>query len=149
MKTRNIFLILLFPFIASMTGRHYPDSLNGNWTLVCYSDLISRLTDCKSQNEQSLPISLVFLDDGKTGTINGHTSRNDVTGSYMLLDNHKIKVDKFGGTMVGEMTDWGDKIWTTIQQSSSYKYKSDTLVIQYDNDSKAMKFVKTEYKQKK
>lgn len=145
MKINKKYLILLFPIFVSLTIPRQVGILNGNWTLGCYSDLTTGVNDCKQQDEQPMPISLEFSDDGVNGTMKGHTSRNQVCGQYQLLDSNKIKVSEFGGTLAGEMTEWGKKFWKTIRASTSYNLSSssDTLTILYDNDSKAMVFVKT------
>jgi len=117
-------------------------SLNGNWTLICYSHITAGQEECKSEYVQQPLIALDFNDDGKTGTMTGHTSTNKVTGDYKIFDYNKIKVERFGGTKMGEIG-WGGVFWQTISQSTSFEYKSDTLVIYYDNNSKAMKFART------
>ena len=121
-----------------------PKSLNGFWTLVCYTDLVSGEKECKSLINQQFPVSLYFNDDEHLGTITGHTSINQVKGYYSISDKAKIKIKSFEGTLIGGETKWGRKFWNTIKQSSSFKYNKDTLEILYDNDKKSMKFGKTE-----
>jgi hypothetical protein len=121
-----------------------PKSLNGSWTLVCYTDLVSSEKECKSQINQQFPVSLYFNDDEHLGTITGHTSINQVKGYYSISEKSKIKIKSFEGTLIGGETKWGRKFWNTIRQSSSFKYNKDTLEVLYDNDKKSMKFCKTE-----
>lgn len=141
MKNKLTFLLLIM-LASGPTNLLTAQVLNGNWTLICYSNLITGKQECRSQTDPRGTISLEFKDNGKTGTMIGHTIVNSVTGDYTIWDKNKIKVERFGGTKVGE-EGWGNSFWTTIQQSSSFKYSADTLVILYDNDTKAMKFLKT------
>ena len=141
MKNKLTFLLLIILTIG-LTTKLTAQVLNGNWTLICYSDLISGKQDCKSPTDNTVPISLEFRDNGKVGTMSGHTIVNKVTGDYTIWGNNKIKVERFGGTKIAEHG-WGSGFWVTISQSSSFKYNIDTLVILYDFDTKAMKFLKT------
>ncbi len=135
-------LLLLILFTLGLTQKLNAQTLTGYWTLVCYSNLLTGNQDCKSITDNTEPISLEFKDNGKIGTITGHTVVNKVWGDYTILDNNKIKVERFGGTEIMEHG-WGSDFMTTIYQSSSFKYSADTLVILYDNNNKAMKFLKT------
>jgi hypothetical protein len=73
----------------------------------------------------------------------GNTTTNSVEGKYTILENSKLKVESFGGTKINEHG-WGSNFWNTIYQSSSFNYSknNDTLIILYDNDTKAMKFIR-------
>ena len=141
MKNKLTFLLVIIMTLG-LTEKLTAQILNGNWTLICYSNLITGKQECRPQTDPRGTIALEFKDDGKTGTMVGHTIANKVTGDYTIWDNYKIKVERFGGTKMGERY-WGNNFWTTISQSSSFKYSGDTLVILYDNDTKAMKFFKT------
>jgi hypothetical protein len=141
MKNKLTFLLLILVTLG-LTKKQEAQTLNGHWTLICYSNLLTGTKDCKSSTDRTGTVSLEFKDNGKTGTMFGHTINNSVSGDYTLWDNNKIKVERFGGTKIAEHG-WGNGFWTTINQSSSFKYSSDTLVILYDNDTKAMKFLKT------
>lgn len=45
-----------------------------------------------------------------------------------------------GGTKAGEIN-WKYDFWNAVYQSSSFRFNADTLVIFFDNDTKAMKFI--------
>ena len=115
-------------------------TLNGYWSLICYLDILTGKQDCLNPVDESETISLKFQDNGKVGKMYGHTYVNTVDGDYTLEKQNKIKVSNFGGTKVGEI-DWKYDFWITIRQSSSFKFCGDTLVILFDNDTKAMKFI--------
>ena len=140
--TNKLIILLLTLMTLGLTKKQEAQTLNGQWTLICYSNLITGKQDCKSPIDQTRPISLEFKDNGKTGIMSGYTIVNKVTGDYTIGGNNKIKVERFGGTKIAEHG-WGNGFWTTINQSSSFKYSADTLVILYDNDTKAMKFLKS------
>ena len=135
-------LLMLMLFTLLLTQKLSAQTLSGHWTLVCYSNLLTGTQDCKSPTDNTGPISLIFIDNGKTGKITGHTIVNNVFGEYTILDNNKIKIEKFGGTEIMEHG-WGSDFGTIIYQSSSFHYSTDTLVVLYDNDHKVMKFLKT------
>lgn len=115
-------------------------TLNGYWSLICYLDILTGKQDCLNPVDESETISLKFQDNGKVGKMYGHTYVNTVDGDYTLEKQNKIKVSNFGGTKVGEI-DWKYDFWITIRQSSSFKFCGDTLVLLFDNDTKAMKFI--------
>lgn len=114
-------------------------SLTGFWALVCYSDLVKKTNDCNSDEI----IRFKFKDDEKTGTIGATTRSNGFGGSYQIFANNEIKVDDFHGTQLKEKSEFESKIWYSMTQSSSFKYKYDSLIIFYDSNKKAMKFIKT------
>jgi heat shock protein HslJ len=113
-------------------------SLSGNWTLICLSDIEKRI----SEFDIASMIHLKFKDDKKTGSINGHSKCNTLFGEYKLFDSNKIKVEGFGGTKLNCHDKWEHELRLTMYQSSSYTQIADTLIIFYDNDRKAMKFLK-------
>lgn len=137
--TKKVFLSL-FLLLAGLPWQiQNAQTLTGNWSLVCYADLKTKKQQCISPKDESQTISLEFRDNGREGTLSGHTSSNLVSGKYILSKGNKIKVTNFGGTKVGEL-DWGDDFWSAIYRSSTYTFHRDTLIILYDNNRKAMKF---------
>jgi hypothetical protein len=137
---KNISILLLITFMTfGLSQKQTAQTLNGYWSLICYTNLLTGKQDCLTVTDESQTVSLEFKDNGKIGTMSGHTTTNDVTGDYFISDNNKIRVKNFGGTKVGELP-WVYDFWSTISQSSSFKFNGDTLVILFDNDTKAMKF---------
>jgi hypothetical protein len=139
MKNKSTLLVLAlltFGLCQQLTSQ----TLNGYWSFICYSDIITGKQDCMNIKNESETVSLEFKDNGKIGKMSGHTYVNIVDGDYTISENNKIKVKNFGGTKVGELYFKYD-FWHTISQSSSFKFNGDTLVILYDNDTKAMKFI--------
>lgn len=143
MNSKKFFLLLIIPLVFSFTYQTTPTTLTGHWKLVCFSDLVTNQQDCNPRNDSVYyAVNLEFIDDGKTGIIKGKTTTNRVQGEYKIFESGKLKVASFGGTKIAERG-WGSNFWNTIYQSSSFKYSAnkDTLLILYENDTKAMKFV--------
>ena len=138
-----LFIISTMGLIQQLTAQ----TLNGYWSLICYSDLLIGKNYCITPTDESQTVSLMFNDNGKVGTMSGHTTGNEVEGNYIITNKNKIKVKSFGGTKIGEI-DWKYNFWNAIYQSSSFKYTADTLVILFDNDTKAMKFIQLTKKKK-
>jgi len=129
--------------LSSSTAQKKVGVLDGKWILVCYSDLTTQSNDCRPINA-GLTARLQFEDDGESGKIIGSDGINSVYGSYTLLNNHVLKIDEFGGTKIGSGDPWVSNFWKTMHTASSYSIKLDSLIISYDNDSKAVKFLKSE-----
>ena len=144
---KKIALLLLLPLIFTFIVENKKSpSLNGHWTLICYSNLFKGTSDCKTVEEQDFPLVFDFKDDGEKGTFVGHTSSNDVSGDYVISDTNKINVTRFGGTKAGECNAFGRQFWKAINSSSSFKIIPDTLTIFYDKDTQSMTFLKTDKK---
>jgi len=139
MRNKTI-LLLLITFTLGLSPKLKGQTLNGYWSLICYSNILTGEQSCRSIKDESQTVSLEFKDNGKTGKMSGHADANIVDGEYIIRENQRIKVKNFGGTKVGGPY-WKYDFWLTIGQSSSFKFNKDTLVIFYDNDTKAMKFI--------
>jgi hypothetical protein len=145
MKTLKIFTAVLLALAnLSLNSSQPKETLNGKWKLICFHDLETNIQDCRPADERSRFITLTFTDDGKEGTLEGQTTTNKVWGSYQIFNGNQMKVKEFGGTKVGESGWGGYMLWKTISQSSSFSYHFDTLLIYYDFDTKAMKFIDAE-----
>jgi len=115
-------------------------SLSGNWKLISYEDIQSGTIDYEPQNINR-SIIVEFSDNGKTGTLSGHTVTNTVSGEYKLKEKNKIEVLSFGGTKVGE-PEWGSKFWDAMHNASSYGRTSEKMYIYFNNDTEKMTFNK-------
>ena len=136
----TIGLFMLF-IISAFTLKSPAQTISGHWTLICYEDVVLNQMDCRPEDEYfNGRLTFKFNDDGKHGKITGRTTTNKVSGDYQLFENQRIKVSRFGGTKIGEHG-WGSDFWAKIRQASSYKNESDTLLIYYESDTKAMKFI--------
>jgi hypothetical protein len=135
----GLFLILLV--VLSFSAKKDLQSISGKWTLICYENFLSNNKDCRPPDEYfNGSLSFTFEDDGIHGDIKGRSVTNEVYGDYQLLQNQRIIVTRFGGTKVMEHG-WGSDFWGNIRKSNSYQFKSDTLMIYYEDDTKAMIFV--------
>jgi len=84
---------------------------------------------------------LTFTDDGKAGTIEGHTVTNAVFGSYELGPHRTVKILSFGGTKVGE-PQWGARVWTGLNTATSYKNAQQTMSIFFNEDNEVFLFTR-------
>lgn len=132
-------IVILFTLTALVHSEDSGRQLIGSWTLVCYEQLLSDKIECEPAASQKHPIKIDFEKGGK---IAGNTSGNTIRADYSVLGDHKIKIQNFEGTKRGEFTKWGTDFRKIIGLSSSFAFKGDTLILLYDNDKKAMKFVK-------
>ncbi len=135
--TYTLFILL---FLSSFSIIPQKQSLSGKWRLICFQDYIKKENSPKPAESPEGILTFTFSDDGVNGTLSGRTTTNRVSGNYQLSNDNKINISSFGGTKINEMG-WGYNIWTTMYQSSSYKFSNDTLTILYDNDSKGMQFI--------
>jgi len=120
---------------------HSFNSLNGQWKLIQYRDCIGKsVINEPGDLHKSIEVGLKTVHD--SGTIKGHTISNEIVGRYILYNNNKIRVFSFGGTKVGEGTEWGAAFWSAMPRASSYNIKKDTLFLNYENDKKVMVFIK-------
>jgi hypothetical protein len=87
-------------------------------------------------------IEIEFKTLKDSGIFKGHTIFNEITGKYIVYNKNMIRVTSFGGTKVGEGTDWGNEFWFAMPHASSFKIKKDSLFLSYDNDKKVMIFIK-------
>lgn len=138
MKTYLMFVSLL-PLVASLHSDNR--NLNGYWTLVCLTEIKTQIFDCRSDDTPA--IVLEFRGKGSGGTVQCFTMRNAVAGHYELPSPGKIVIMKFGNAKAAEPHKWGNDIWNSVRQSSSFKIVSDTLSLYFDHNTKIMKFVRT------
>ena len=111
--------------------------------MIQYKDLKTGQLELLPENYNNQKcMTFDFIDNQKTGTMSGQTITNSVQCDYNLYDNNEIVVTNFGGTKVGEFNVFGSKFWRTIRLSTHYKINNDTLIINYDNDTKCMIFIK-------
>lgn len=115
-------------------------TLTGKWRLMKYHNLATSESETQPT---AIPRSIImeFSDNGHTGTMNGHTVTNSVSGSYELLKNNKMKTLSFGGTKVAE-PGWGSRFWNAIYAASSYERHGNQLFIFFNADSEKMEFIK-------
>ena len=127
--------------MASLScNKEYTTTLTGKWKLIQYYDLVAATSEAEPTNI-SRSIIIQFSDDGHSGTMNGHTVTNSVSGAYELLENGKMKTLSFGGTKVGE-PGWGNKFWDAIHTANAYERQKNKLSIFFNASSEKMEFIK-------
>ena len=117
-------------------------SLNGIWKLMSYEDFASGKIETEAADVKR-SVVITFQDDGKDGTMKGHTVSNRVTGDYRIPEPGKLDVLSFGGTKVGERG-LGKRFWKAISAASSFAFEGGDLVIYFNDDTEKMTFVSGE-----
>ncbi len=115
--------------------------MNGTWELEAYHDSATGTVE-RNSSKQYRTIELTFTDDGKKGSIQGHTLSNSVEGEYKLTGKNGIKVLQCGGTKTGEPNKWGYKFWDVIHQVNTYERTANRLIIYYNKSKGKMTFIK-------
>jgi hypothetical protein len=82
---------------------------------------------------------------GKSGTIDGHTFVNDISGKYTLTGGCTVKITEFGGTKVGE-PGWSGKAWLNSNVTANFQVSENNFVLTFPNATERMVFKKTENK---
>ena len=131
----------LYLFLSLSCSKDYNlNTLSGNWKLISYEVIQTGTIDYEPQNI-SRSIIIEFSDNGKIGSLSGHTVTNTVSGEYELKEKNMIKVLRFGGTKVGE-PEWGSKFWDAMHNASSYDRTSEKMHIYVNSDTEKMTFNK-------
>lgn len=115
-------------------------TLEGSWRLIgIRSNTTGKLDSLPSSENRR--VIFTFKDDEKSGTIDGHTFVNTISGTYEMLDYCRFKVLSFGGTKVGEPGLSG-KAWLTSETIYHYERKGNSLAIQPQMAVEALIFIK-------
>lgn len=137
------YIILISTILLSFVAAGQNLSLSGHWTLVCFSDILSRTQECDSLFKKNSLISVEFKDNGVNGTIIANLMYRQ-KGVYKLFDYNKITVECFGTYKGGTLRTWQSRCYDALCAASSFEYVSDTLIIYYDEGERAMKFARTD-----
>jgi hypothetical protein len=112
-------------------------SINGTWVVISFQNLITGVTEFKTQENSWNKDIIVTFDDSKTPkTISGTNISNEIFGEFIYINQDQFKVTKLGSTYVNQPR-WADEFLKAIaDQSLTFKVVGDRLVINYDNASK-------------
>jgi hypothetical protein len=113
-------------------------TLNGTWRLVAYENQTTGLTDNDPEPEGK-GVVYTFRDNEKTGSVEGHTFANTITGAYKLGDGCALTITAFGGTKVGEPL-WSNKAWLPSNKSGYYQIVGNRLVIYFNGTEERLVF---------
>ena len=139
-------LLIILQGCLFQSGLNNEESLNtltGTWKFTEYWDFSESHYPkvMKEPNDIDRSIILTFADSGDTGTIEGQTVTNLISGKYELFENQEMKVLSFGGTKVAE-PEWGSKFWDAIQKAIKYHATESELKIWYTDKYRYMRFEK-------
>lgn len=138
MKPFLLCMVALCLFAGCKKEQLSETTLTGKWKLIKYHNLSNQTVETEPADAQRSVI-MDFIDNGITGTMDGHTEMNEVGGEYELLQNNQMKTICFGGTKIGEPL-WSAKFWNAMHTASSYKRQGNKLLIHFNKHNEMMEF---------
>ena len=115
--------------------------LEGTWRLSAYQKL-NEGTLLSDPDPKGRGVVLTFTEEGKTVRFEGHTVANTVSGGYLKGDSCRLAQGTFGGTKVGEPTEFSSRAWVATNGAEAYGRSTDNLYIYYNGKSEVMIFDK-------
>lgn len=115
--------------------------LEGTWRLSAYQKL-DEGTLLADPDPKGRGVVLTFTQEGKTVRFEGHTVANTVNGGYLKGDSCRLKEGTFGGTKVGEPTEFSSRAWVAMNGAEAYGRSTDKLYIYYNGKAEVMIFDK-------
>lgn len=118
-------------------------SLKGTWRLDHFRNTATGAVDA-DPGVSGKSVVFSFSDDGKSGTVEGHTFVNTVTGAYTLGSDCTFEITSFGGSKVGE-PEWSRKAWLPSDSTGGkghYSVSSDKLILEFDKNPEQFVFKK-------
>ena len=116
-------------------------TLEGTWRLRAYRNL-SDGTSITDPDPKGRGVVLTFTEEGNTVRFEGHTVANVVSGGYQKGDSCRLEQGTFGGTKVGEPTEFSSRAWVGMNGAETYGHTVDNLFIYFNKRSEGMIFDK-------
>ncbi|GHB52864.1 hypothetical protein GCM10007390_01920 [Persicitalea jodogahamensis] len=116
-------------------------TFEGTWKLNAYQNL-SDGTLQPDPDPDGHGVVLSFAEDGKSVSFKGHTVANAVSGSFIKDGSCNLANSVFGGTKVGEPTQWSNKVWSAMNSVVSYGQNEESLFIYFNDRTEVMIFSK-------
>ncbi|TDB69179.1 META domain-containing protein [Arundinibacter roseus] len=116
-------------------------SLSGTWRLEAYQNLSTNQKE-SNPDADGRGVQLTFAEEGRTGTITGHTAANTVFGSYTKTDSCALTNVTFGGTKVGEPNPWSANVWSAMHGATAFEVGGNELFIYFNGKTERMIFRK-------
>jgi hypothetical protein len=113
--------------------------LEGTWRLDAYQKL-SEGTLETDPDPKGRGVVLTFTEEGKTVRFEGHTVANTVSGTYQKGDSCRLEQGTFGGTKVGEPTEFSSRAWVGMNGAERYGRTTNQLFIYFNEGSDVMIF---------
>ncbi len=113
--------------------------LEGTWRLSAYQKM-NEGTLLSDPDPKGRGVVLTFTEEGKTVRFEGHTVANTVSGTYQKGDSCRLAQGTFGGTKVGEPTEFSSRAWVAMNGAETYGRSTDNLYIYYNGKSDVMIF---------
>lgn len=116
-------------------------TLEGTWRLDAYQNLgDGTLQPDPEPNGRG--VVLTFSKDGESISFKGHTVANIVSGGFLNGESCSLENSSFGGTKVGEPTQWSNKVWSAMGSVEAYGFINKNLYLYFNNRSEVMIFSK-------
>ncbi|MGN7889690.1 hypothetical protein [Dyadobacter sp. 22481] len=118
-------------------------SLKGAWRLDYFQNTATGAVD-KDPEISGKSVVFSFSDDQRSGTIEGHTFVNTISGAYTLGANCTFRITSFGGSKVGE-PEWSRKAWLPSDSTGgkgNYHVSGDKLILKFDQNPEQLVFKK-------
>jgi hypothetical protein len=140
-----LLLVLAFPgcekkaVLPEMIGCGSISSLEGTWRLGAYQKLNDGTLET-DPDPKGRGIVLTFTEEGNLVQFAGHTVGNTVSGAYQKGDSCRLEQGTFGGTKVGEPTEFSSRAWVGMNGAEAYGRTAEKLFIYFNNKSEVMIF---------
>jgi len=136
--TMKSFKLLVVIFVFTLTACQSKSQLAGtSWRLVSYGDVNNPVLATTDQ----VP-TLEFLPDGK---LNANTGCNSAGGEYKIEGN-RLTITNLVSTLIAcaepERANQEASFVAGLNKAETFKLENDTLVIYYENHTKALTFLR-------
>lgn len=116
-------------------------TLEGTWRLNAYQNLKDGTLE-PDPNPKDRGVVLTFTEKTDTIGFKGHTVVNTVSGGFSKGGSCRLKDGSFGGTKVGEPTQWSNKVWRALPGAEAYGFTKKNLYFYFNGKSEVMIFSK-------
>ncbi len=116
-------------------------ALEGTWRLSAYQNLDNGTLQ-PDPDPKGRGVVFTFSEDSISVSFKGHTVVNSVSGGYSKGAECKLENGIFGGTKVGEPTQWSNKVWSAMNSVGNYGQTQKNLFIYFNQKSEVMIFSK-------
>jgi len=113
------------------------NSLNGTWTVLSFTNLVTNVTEFKTQeNSWNMAIKVTFDDSKKT--ISGTNISNELFGEFNYVGTQQFRVTNLGSTYVYQPR-WANEFLRVLTDGDlPFRITNGNLVIYYQNKSKSV-----------
>ena len=125
--------------LPELVGCSSISTLEGTWRLNAYQK-VSEGTLQPDPDPEGRGVVLTFTEENNRVRFEGHTVANTVSGGYQKGDSCRLEQGTFGGTKVGEPTEFSSRAWVAMNGAETYGRTTDNLFIYFNKGSEVMIF---------